>query len=243
MRRCPYCAEDIADDTTRCPHCGSDLTTPAGATAASAPGWGTPAPSPSPTPAASSTQFSHTGQRYLLGYDAADFGIWDRSAPNAPVERFPRSDEGWSQAWQRYSSLEPNSQPVQAAPGPAGYGAQPAPSGYAAPVGAAYGAAPSTVPWQQGQPAYYVPQRRRQNGMAVAALVLGIVGLIFFALFAIPPLLALIFGLVARNQIAQSQGTQEGGGLAIAGIVLGSVGLVFFVIWLIAVVSDQTPGF
>ena len=246
MRRCPYCAEDIADDTTRCPHCGSDVTTSPRATAGpGAAGWGSPGASAAPT---ASVQFSHTGQRYLLGYDESDFGIWDRGAPNAPIERFPRSDDGWSQAWRRYSSLEPHSQPVQAAPGTAAYGSQPGPSaGQAAQYGASqpgpYVAAPSTAPWQSGPGVYYVPQQRRQNGMAIAALVLGILGLVFFALFAIPPVLALIFGLVARGQIAASQGTQDGGGLAVAGIVLGSVGVVFFIIWLIAILSDPNITF
>ena len=238
MRRCPYCAEDIDDDAVRCPHCGSALTS-AGPTVA-APSAASAAPSASASPSVSASgpggggvQFSHTGQRYLLGYDASDFGIWDRSAPGSPVERFPRSDDGWSQAWRRYSSLEPHSQPVQAAAGPAGYEA--APVGYATEP-------PSAAPWQQHSPTmYYVPQHRRQNGLAVAALVLGIVGLVLFVLI-VPPILALVFGLVSLNQIKDSRGAQEGQGLAVAGIVLGSVGILFFVIYLIAAIN-HAPGF
>src|SRR4051794_16608043 len=104
MRRCPYCAEDIADDTTRCPHCGSDLRTAASDSAPAPGAWGQSAPIPAsgtepPAGPSGPVQFSHTGQRYLLGYDATHFGIWDRSAPGAAVERFPRSDDGWAQAW------------------------------------------------------------------------------------------------------------------------------------------------
>src|SRR5438874_2445887 len=125
MTRCPYCAEDILDDAARCPHCGSDLT-PAGTTVLSpvAPPTGAadgpgatpgqaaspspppgPAPSPAPGHAADTgvVQFSHTGQRYLLGFGSDFFGIWDRAAPGPPVERFPRTDAGWSQAWTRYA--------------------------------------------------------------------------------------------------------------------------------------------
>jgi hypothetical protein len=235
MRRCPYCAEDIEDDTIRCPHCGSQLTaTPSGAEPTPTLVSPAPATATATAPSAGATvQFSHTGQRFLLGYDATDFGIWDRSAPGIPVERFPRSDDGWSQAWRRYSSLEPHSQQVHAAPGPGGGGwAQPA-----APV-----AGPAAASWQPSQPAYYVPQQRRQNGMAVAALVLGIVGVLFFVVV-IPPLLALVFGLVAMGQIKESRGTQDGQGLAVAGVVLGAVGLVFFVIFLVASINDANPGF
>jgi uncharacterized RDD family membrane protein YckC len=53
-------------------------------------------------------QFSHSGSRYLLGFGQTFFGIWDRQAPGDPVERFPRTDEGWRQAWLRYTSIEPS---------------------------------------------------------------------------------------------------------------------------------------
>jgi uncharacterized RDD family membrane protein YckC len=52
-------------------------------------------------------QFSHSGTRYLLGFGQEFFGIWDRQAPGDPVERFPRTDEGWREAWLRYISIEP----------------------------------------------------------------------------------------------------------------------------------------
>ena len=53
-------------------------------------------------------EFTHTGSQYLLGYGADYFGIWDRNAPQQPVERFPRNDQGWVTAWQRYVSMEKN---------------------------------------------------------------------------------------------------------------------------------------
>ena len=37
-------------------------------------------------------QYTHSGQRYLLGYGRTFFGIWDRQMPNAPLERFARDD-------------------------------------------------------------------------------------------------------------------------------------------------------
>jgi len=53
-------------------------------------------------------EFTHTGSQYLLGYGADYFGIWDRNAPQQPIERFPRNDQGWVSAWQRYVSIEKN---------------------------------------------------------------------------------------------------------------------------------------
>jgi hypothetical protein len=51
-------------------------------------------------------QYTHSGQRYLLGYGRSFFGIWDRQAPAAPVERFTRDDSGWTDAWRRFTTLE-----------------------------------------------------------------------------------------------------------------------------------------
>jgi hypothetical protein len=60
-----------------------------------------------PAPGEGAVRFSHTGHRYVLGYGADFFGIWDRERPGGPVLRYPRSDEGWDEAWNRYVGLEP----------------------------------------------------------------------------------------------------------------------------------------
>lgn len=75
-----------------------------------------PVPQEAPAPGAISgersdgdvVQYTHSGSRYLLGYGKDFFGIWDRQSPETPVERFPRSDEGWSAAWHRYTAIETN---------------------------------------------------------------------------------------------------------------------------------------
>ena len=65
--------------------------------------------------------------------------------------------------------------------------------------------------------------------MATASMVLGLVGIIAFALLAIPSILAVIFGFVGRNQIRRSNGQQTGEGMATAGIVLGFLEIALFV--------------
>lgn len=62
--------------------------------------------------------------------------------------------------------------------------------------------------------------RSKTNGLAVAALILGIVWI-----FWIGSVLALAFGYIAKRQIDNSNGEQAGRGLAIAGIVLGGIGV------------------
>jgi DNA-directed RNA polymerase subunit RPC12/RpoP len=61
------------------------------------------------------------------------------------------------------------------------------------------------------------------NGFAVASLVLGIIGLPA-ACTVIPPILAVIFGIIGYNQVARANAEGGGRGMAIAGIVLGSIG-------------------
>jgi hypothetical protein len=53
-------------------------------------------------------QYTHSGTRYLLGYGRTFFGIWDRQDPATPVEKWPRTDDGWAQAWRRYTQIENN---------------------------------------------------------------------------------------------------------------------------------------
>lgn len=69
-----------------------------------------------------------------------------------------------------------------------------------------------------------VPAALGNDGLAVPALVLGLLGITCFSLAA--PV-ALVLGIVSLRRIGRSGA--EGRGLAIAGIVLGAVGTVLFV--------------
>jgi len=73
------------------------------------------ASSPAEPAAGGDVRYTHSGYRYVLGYSADSFGIWDRQSPAQPSERFPRTDDGWRQAWLRFVALEPNNSAVDAA--------------------------------------------------------------------------------------------------------------------------------
>lgn len=99
--------------------------------------------------------------------------------------------------------------------------------------------APPWAPPSPSNPAYAAPPGGT-NGYAIASLVLGIVWL-----GGLGSLLALIFGVMAKNQIDASGGRQTGRGMAVAGIVLGVVGLAGLIVWiiLIASVASSTPTY
>ena len=70
------------------------------------------------------------------------------------------------------------------------------------------------------------------SGLAVASLVLGIVG-IFTCYLLLPSILAAVFGVVAMRQIAQRPHELTGRGLAIAGVVCGAAIIVAFALALV----------
>lgn len=69
---------------------------------------------------------------------------------------------------------------------------------------------------------------QKTNGMAIASLVSGILGLTMCA--GVGSVFALIFGYVGRGQIKRSQGTEGGGGMAMTGIVLGWIGTILTIL-------------
>lgn len=67
----------------------------------------------------------------------------------------------------------------------------------------------------------------KTNGLAVASLILGIIGLCVIICAPI----ALILGIIARGQIKRSGGS--GSGMALAGIILGIVAIVLYIIGMV----------
>jgi hypothetical protein len=85
-------------------------------------------------------------------------------------------------------------------------------------------------------PPSFGPPDGRVNGFAVAALVVGIVGLCCCFGF-----LGIIFGNIARRQIEESG--QAGAGLATAGIVLGWIALALAIVRVLALAGAGAGGY
>jgi hypothetical protein len=92
------------------------------------------------------------------------------------------------------------------------------------------------------------PAGPRTDGLAIAALVVGIFSLIcsWICLGIILGPAAAIMGFISRNRIAASGGTIGGGGLAIAGLVLGILGFLasaaFVLIYAISAASSSNSS-
>ena len=119
---------------------------------------------------------------------------------------------GWQSSWQQPAP----EQPRQGAPQPTGGG------------------------WHQTPDGRWVQSGPGSSGKATAALVLGILGLVFCPL--ICSVLALVFGYQGRREIDASGGQMSGRGSATAGIVLGWVGVVICALLAILIVIGLLAG-
>lgn len=101
-------------------------------------------------------------------------------------------------------------------PPPGGYGYQPPPTpdgyGYPPPGPSPYGG---------------YPQSRGTNGLAIASLVCALLGWIC----GIGPIVGLVLGIIALNQIKKTG--QEGRGLALAGVIISGISIALIVIWFV----------
>src|SRR5258706_5272669 len=76
----------------------------------------------------------------------------------------------------------------------------------------------------------------RTDGLAIGALIAGILSIVCFWPFCLGIFLgpaAAIMGFISRQRIAASAGTVGGGGLALAGLILGIIGFIASAAWAI----------
>jgi hypothetical protein len=98
---------------------------------------------------------------------------------------------------------------------------------------------PAQAPWPAPYPPPYYPPypvyvaAPPTNGLAIAALVLGIVWVYW-----VGSILAVIFGHIALSQIRRTG--QGGRGMAVAGLVLGYIGLFFLAVVIVLSVVAAT---
>jgi len=89
---------------------------------------------------------------------------------------------------------------------------------------------PPPVAYTPGAMAY---AGTRNDGLAIASLISGIVGIacFFICLGVVLGPAAAIMGFISRQRIAASGGTLGGGGMALAGLILGIVAFIVSVGW------------
>jgi len=71
----------------------------------------------------------------------------------------------------------------------------------------------------------------KTSGKAIASLILSILG---FFLVAIPSIVGIVLGHIARSEIKKSNGSLKGNGLALAGLIMGYIMVAIIVIGVIA---------
>jgi Domain of unknown function (DUF4190) len=90
---------------------------------------------------------------------------------------------------------------------------------------------PPTPPASSG--GYYTQPTSSTNGLAIASLVSSIAG---FVICGLGFIVGVVLGYIAKNQIDQTGGAQEGRGMAVAGIIVGWVGIGLFFLGMVIVI-------
>jgi len=97
---------------------------------------------------------------------------------------------------------------------------------------------PMTPPAWQPPPPPLQPIKQQNQGLAVASLITGILGLVFGCFGPIPGVAAIILGAMALSQIKKSPLTTGGKPLAIVGIVTGGLTVLIYgaliIFWILA---------
>lgn len=120
--------------------------------------------------------------------------------------------------------------PRAAPPPPRGGGWPPPPPG-----------GPPSPPPRWGPQGHAPAPSRGLDGLAIAALVLGVVSIPLFVLF-VPAILAIVFGAISRKNLGADD-TKTGAGMATAGLVLGILSLIGAVVFLVATIAADDDGY
>lgn len=95
-------------------------------------------------------------------------------------------------------------------------------------------------PWQPPPPPYQPPKQPNQS-LALASMIVGIIGLVASGcLGPIPGIVALVLGLTALSQIKKSPDQVGGKPYATAGVVIGSITIAFYlllILWFLLVMA------
>ena len=109
------------------------------------------------------------------------------------------------------------------------------------------GNVPPAMPTQPGADPYGTsPPAQQNNGMAIAALVCGILSLLaFWACFVgiLLGILAVVFGFLGRSKAREMNG--NGAGMALAGLITGGLGLLVSLVAFVAffIIAESTDDF
>jgi hypothetical protein len=107
-----------------------------------------------------------------------------------------------------------------------------------------YDTPPPPPPPQYGAPGEYSGAAQpKTSGLAIASLVTGILGIFPCCTIGILGILGVVFGIMARKNIEQSNGAQKGAGLARAGLICGAVGIALGIIYWVIAISTGNVNF
>ena len=91
----------------------------------------------------------------------------------------------------------------------------------------------SPGPWQPPPPPFS-PTKQPSQGLALASMIVGLLGIFTAGCFGpIPGLIALILGWVALSQIKKSPDKFGGKPFATAGVIIGAISLAFYLLLLL----------
>jgi hypothetical protein len=94
-------------------------------------------------------------------------------------------------------------------------------------------------PWQPPPPPFQ-PQKQPSQSLALASMIVGLVGLVAAGCFGpIPGIVALVLGLTALSQIKKSPDQVGGKPYATAGVIIGALTIAFYVVLLIWIILSM----